>query len=58
MHFKVNDHLFKVIEPFEDNSRYWIVAEDEAGQAEVEGIRKVFDAYNVLGLGNKKRGRV
>jgi hypothetical protein len=57
VHFTVNRHLFKVIEPFGDNSRYWIVAEDEAGQGEVEGIRKVFDAHNILGLGNKKRGR-
>ena len=57
VHFKVNDHLFKVIEPFGDNSRYCIIAEDEAGQGEVEGIRKVFDAHNFLGFGNKKMGR-
>lgn len=47
--FTINGHLFKVIEPFGDNDRYWIVAEDEAGQGEVEGIRKVFDAPNFLG---------
>jgi hypothetical protein len=50
----VKDHLFKVIEPFGDNSRYLIVAEDEAGQGEVEAIRNVFDAHTVLGFGNKK----
>jgi len=49
VHFTMNEHLFKVIEPFGDNSRYWIVAEDAAGQGEVEGIRKVFDAHNFLG---------
>jgi hypothetical protein len=49
VHFTMNEHLFKVIEPFGDNSRYWIVAEDAAGQGEVEGIRKVFDAHNIMG---------
>ena len=49
VHFTMNGHLFKVIEPFGDNSRYWIVTEDVAGQGEVEGIRKVFDAHNFLG---------
>ena len=56
VHFTMNGHLFKVIEPFGDNSRYWIVAEDEAGQCEVEAIRNVFDAHIVLGFGNKKGG--
>jgi hypothetical protein len=49
VHFTMSGYLFKVIEPFGDNDRYWIVAEDEAGQGEVEGIRKVFDAHNFLG---------
>jgi hypothetical protein len=49
VHFTMNEHLFKVIEPFGDNSRYWIVVEDAAGQGEVEGIRKVFDAHNIMG---------
>ena len=48
VHFTMNGHLFKVIEPFGDNSRYWIVTEDAAGQGEVEGIRKVIDAHHIL----------
>jgi|ERR1051325_818348 hypothetical protein len=56
VHFTMNGHLFKVIEPFGDNSRYLIVAEDSAGQGEVERIRKVFDAHTALGFGNKKGG--
>ena len=56
VHFKVKDHLFNVIEPFGDNSRYLIVAEDSTGQGEVERIRKVFDAHTALGFGNKKGG--
>ena len=49
VHFTVNGHLFKGVEPFGDNDRCWIVAEDEAGRGEVEGIRKVFDARHFFG---------
>ena len=50
VHFTVNGHLFNVVKPFWDNSRYWIAAEDEAGLGEVEEIRKLFDVHHILGV--------
>jgi hypothetical protein len=48
--FTENDHLINVVEPFGYNSRYWIVAEDEAGLGEVEEIRNLIDAHHILGV--------
>lgn len=50
VHFKINGHNFKVIEPFGDNDCYWFVAEHEAGRPELETIRQVFAARRFLGL--------
>jgi hypothetical protein len=50
VHFTVNGHKFKAIEPFGDNDRYWIVAEDKAGRSEIEAIRQVFAERRLFGI--------
>ena len=42
IHFTLNGHKFLVIEPYGDNSRYWIVAEGEGGRPFIETIKRMF----------------
>ena len=40
--FEIMGHLFLVLEPFGDNSRYWIGPQDNAWYKEIDIIRDAF----------------
>ena len=54
-HFTVGASKFIVIEPFGDNGRYWICADNDSAQAHINTVRLVFERHKPFGLVN---GRV
>jgi hypothetical protein len=52
VHFSLNGYKFLVIEPFGDNSRYWIVAENPPAPSELKQVRQAFESRRLGGLLN------
>lgn len=53
--FKVNERVFKVMEPFGDNSRYHIGEKEIGHSAELQIIKEVFSSYKPKILKSLKR---
>ena len=48
-HFTVLGASFIAEEPFGDNSRFWIYAEDESGFAHVKTVQRAFERRKLFG---------
>ena len=48
-HFTVQGANFIAVEPFGDNSRFWIYAEDETGFAHIASVQRMFEQRKLFG---------